>query len=164
MYFFDKGVYDYSVSYYYMKDAAIKNLQTERLMKITMNSLVILVFFFMNILLFIIKLLSEMELNIKRTDFFNCMGMRKKERIRLMRKELLHHYYLIPAGAAAVFAAIYTACSIHARMYAAEDIKAIFANMIPLWAGYFILSAVMMWIVTIIYAYRMEGKRYGRSS
>lgn len=157
-YFIGKGVYDYSVSYYYMKDAAIKNLQTERLMKITMNSLLIAVFFFMNILLLIIKMLSEMELNIKRTEFFNCMGMRKKERIRLMRKELLHHYYLIPAGAAALFASAYTACAIHARMYTAVDIKAVISNMAPLWAGYFLFSTVSMWIITTIYAHRMEGK------
>ena len=163
-YFLGKGVYDYSVSYYYMKDTAIKNLQTERLMKITMNSLLILVFFFMNILLLIIKMLSELELNRKRTDFFNCMGMRKKERIRLMRKELLSHYYLIPSGAAAVFSIAYTACAIHARMYTSVDIKAVLGSMIPLWAGYFILSTVVMWIITTIYVYRMEGKRNGRSS
>jgi len=163
-YFMGKGVYDYSVSYYYMKDAAIKNLQTERLMKITMNSLLIVVFFFMNLLLLIIKMLSEMELNIKSTEFFNCMGMRKKDRIRLMRKELLHHYYLIPAVAAAVFSIAFTVCVMYARMYTAGDMKAVWGNMIPLWAGYFILSTVMMWIITTIYAYRMEGKHNGRSS
>ena len=133
-------------------------------MKITMNSLLILVFFFMNILLLIIKMLSELELNIKRTDFFNCMGMRKKDRIQQMRKELLSHYYLIPAGAAAVFSIAYTACAIHARMYTSVDIKAVFGSMIPLWVGYFILSTVVMWIITTIYVYRMEGKRNGRSS
>jgi len=163
-YFTGKGVYDYSVYYYYMKDAAIKNLQTERLMKITMNSLLIVVFFFMNVLLLIIKMLSEMELNIKRTEFFNCMGMRKKDRIRLMRKELLSHYYLIPAGAAAVFSIAFTSCAVYARMYTVGDVKAVLGNMIPLWAGYFILSAVVMWIITTIYAYRMEGKHNGRSS
>jgi len=158
IYLTERGVYDLSVSYHYMKDAAIKNLQTERLMKITMNSLVILVFFFMNILLVIIKLLSEMELNIRRTEFLNCMGMRKKERIRLMRKELFHHYYLIPAGAAAVFASVYTVCVIHARMYNLVDIKAVLENMIPMWVGYFILSTLVMWVVTTIYSHRMEGK------
>lgn len=162
--YYKKGVYDYSVSYHYMKDAAVKNLLTERLMKMTMNGLVIIVFFLMNLMLVIIKLLSEMELNLRRTEFLTCMGMRKKERIRLMRKELLHHYYLLPAVAAAFFAVIYTACVFHARMYSQVDISAFLGNMIPLWIGYFILNTLVMWIVATVYAHRIEGKENGRSS
>ena len=151
-----KGVYDLSVSYYYMKDEMVKNILTERFMKITMNGLAIVVFFVMNLMLIIIKMLSEMELNLRRTEFLTCMGMRKKERIHLMRREFLQYYYFIPFGMAAVSAAIYVACTIHARMYSAEYIKAYLENAIPMWVVYFAISTVMMWIVTTIYAHRME--------
>ena len=153
-----KGVYDLSVSYYYMKDKMVKNILTERFMKITMNGLAIIVFFVMNLMLIIIKMLSEMELNLRRTEFLTCMGMRKKERIRLMRREFLQYYYFIPFGMAAVSAAIYVACTIHARMYSAEYIKEYLENAIPMWMVYFAISTVMMWIVTTIYAHRMEKR------
>lgn len=150
------GVYDLSVSYYYTKDEMVKNILTERFMKITMNGLAIVVFFVMNLMLVIIKMLSEMEMNLRRTEFLTCMGMRKKERIRLMRTELLRYYYFIPLSLAAVSSVIYIACTIHARMYPAEYIKAYLENMIPVWIAYFVISTVVMWIATTIYAYRME--------
>ena len=151
-----KGVYDFSVSYHYMKDDAVKNILTERFMKITMNGLAIVVFFVMNLMLVIIKMLSEMEMNLKRTEFLTCMGMRKKERIRLMRRELLQYYYIIPFAMAAAFAGIYIACTVHARMYSEETIKACLNHMIPMWVVYMIASTVVMWIATSIYAHRME--------
>jgi len=151
-----KGVYDLSVSYHYMKDAAVKNVLTERFMKITMNGLAIIVFFVMNLMLVVIKMLSEMELNLKRTEFLTCMGMRKKERIRLMRREFLQYYYFLPLGLAVISAAIFVLCTIHARMYSVETIRAYLENMIPMWAGYMVLSTVVMWIATTVYTYRME--------
>ena len=151
-----KGVYDLSVSYHYMKDSAVKNILTERFMKITMNGLAIIVFFVMNLMLVVIKMLSEMELNLKRTEFLTCMGMRKTDRIRLKRREFLQYYYFIPLSLATVSAAIYIGCTIHARMYSAETIKAYLENMIPMWAVYLVLSTVVMWIATTIYAHRME--------
>ena len=151
-----KGVYDLAVSYYYMKDEMVKNTLTERFMKITMNGLAIVVFFVMNLMLIIIKMLSEMELNLRRTEFLTCMGMRKKDRILLMRRELLRYYYFVPLSLAVLSAVIYIACTIHARMYSAEYIKDYLENMIPMWAVYIVLSTVVMWIVATIYAYRME--------
>jgi len=151
-----KGIYDLSVSYHYRRDEMVKNILTERFMKITMNGLAMIVFFIMNLMLIIIKMLSEMELNLKRTEFLTCMGMRKKERIHLMRREFLQYYYFIPLVIAAVSAVIYVVCTIHARMYSAEYIKAYLENMIPMWIAYFAISTVVMWIVTTIYAHRME--------
>ena len=151
-----KGVYDLSVSYHYLKDDTVKNILTERFMKITMNGLAIVVFFVMNLMLVIIKMLSEMEMNLKRTEFLTCMGMRKKERIRLMRRELFRYYYFIPLSLAAVSAAAYIACTIHARMYSEETIRACLENMILMWVVYIAASTVVMWIATSIYAHRME--------
>ena len=158
------GVYDSSVSYHYMKTDAVSNLATERLMKITMNGLVIVLFFVMNLMLVLIKMLSEMDLNKKRAEFLNCMGMYRKDRIRLIRKEIFEYFYLLPTSVAAGLAVIFTALVFHARMYTKADIFAYLKMMLPMWGVYLIAMSVIMWMMVTIYAYKVEGRKDGRNS
>lgn len=76
------GVYDKSVSYCYSKTEAVKNISTEKYMKIVINSLVCLIFLFMFFMILLIKMLSEKEMNCHKLSFLTCMGMRKQECIR----------------------------------------------------------------------------------
>ena len=156
MYFFDKGVYDYSVSYHYMKQEAVKNIETERIMKVTMNALVIVLFFFMNIMLVTIKILSEKEQNEKRAEFLNCMGMRRKDRMRYIKKELLRYYYILPGLIAMIFALLYMFIVFHIRMYTVTDMRRFSSYMLSFWAGYFIINSLIMWVISTIYAHKLE--------
>ena len=158
------GVYDLSVSYHYLKQAAVKNLQTERIMKITMNSLVIVIFFLMNLMLIVIKLLSEKDVNQRRTEFLNCMGMRRKERIHLVKVEIIRYFYLVPIILAALFSGIFTISVFHARMYSLTDIKEFVSYLFPFWSGYFIINLIIIWLLATMYAYRMEGGSNGRNN
>lgn len=163
-YLVDRGVYDASVSSYYMKDEAVTNLITERVMKATMNTVVIGVFFVMNLLFVMMKLLSEKERNCKNKEFLTCMGMRKKERIHFVKAEILRYCCLLPMGVAAVFSGIFTICTVHARMYTWEDVQKVLGYMLPIWLGYVALSGVVLWMIVSVYTYRMEREKDDRSS
>lgn len=158
------GAYDLSVSYHYLKKSAVKNLQTERIMKLVMNSIVIVIFFLMNLMLIVIKLLSEKEMNQKRTEFLTCMGMKRKERIHLVKVEIIRYFYIVPVILAALFSGIFTACVFHARMYSMADINEYVSQLIPFWLGYFIINLIVIWMLVIIYVYRMEGDSDGRNN
>lgn len=158
------GVYDLSVSYHYLKQAAVKNLQTERIMKITMNGLVIVIFLLMNLMLIVIKLLSEKDINQRRTEFLTCMGMRRKERIRMVRIEIVRYFYIVPVILAVLFSGIFTVCVFHARMYSLAVIKEFVSYLVPFWSGYFIVNLIVIWLLATIYAYRMEGGSDGRNN
>ena len=155
--FLGRGLYDASISYHYMKTQEIKNLVAERMMKLTMNLIVMVVFFAMNYMLILIHILSEKELNEKRAEFLNCMGMCKKKRISFIRNELIRYYYLLPVGLATAAAILFSICTFHARMYTEEVVKVFLGKMLPLWAGYFITNSVIMLVIATIYAHKIEN-------
>lgn len=159
-----RGIYDLSVSYHYIKTDSMKNLTRERVMKVTMNVLLIVLFFVMNLILVLIKMLSEMDLNRRRAEFLNRMGMRKKDRIRLVKKEVSRYFYLLPISISVVFAGIFTIIVFHARMYTKLNVFAYLKIMFPVWGIYLSALTVAMWMMSTIYAYRVEGRKDGRSS
>lgn len=155
-YRFAQGVYDYSVSYHYLKQEAIKNLETERIMKVTMNALVMVLFFFMNIMLLTIKILSEKEHNEKRAEFLNCMGMRRKDRMKYLKKEFLRYYCILPNVIAMLFAVIFITIVFRIRMYTLTDIRNFYSYMIIFGGSYVVLNTAIIWIITTIYAHKVE--------
>lgn len=160
----DDEAYDASVSSYYTKEEAETDLQTERYMKMVMNTLVIVIFFVMNIVLVAIKMLSELDANRRRADFLTCMGMRKKDRNKLVMKEILYYHHLLPMIIAMAAATLLTAVVFHVRMYDMADIQNYIGYMIPLWAAYLVGSTIVLWILSMIYARTVEGKKYARRS
>ncbi len=160
----DDDAYDASVSSYYFKEDNLKNQETEKFMKKVMNTLVIAIFFIMNIILIAIKMLSELDPNRRRADFLTCMGMYEKDRKKLIMKEILVDHHLFPLIISTIAAFLFTAVVWSARMYTAADIKNYLGYMIPLWGAYVIGSTVVIWILSNIYAGTVEGKKYARRS
>lgn len=151
--------YDLTVPCYYTKQEAVRRLKTERVMKITMNLLVMLVSLFVYLVLLGVKMATESDMVLRRAEFLNCMGMRQKERKNLIRKELLRYYYLLPTVIAAGFAVIYTAAVFLARQYEKKDILAYIRLMIPVWAGS--LAAVSVIVLAAVEIYVRESERKG---
>ena len=160
----DDEAYDASVSSHYWKQDGVNNLQTERFMKMVMNALVIAIFFIMNIILVAIKMLSELDPNRRRADFLTCMGMYKKDRDRLIIKEILVDHHLIPLVISMISALAFTFVVFYARMYDQTDIQNYMRLMIPMWGTYIIGSTVVLGILAKIYARTVEGKKYARRS
>lgn len=160
----DDDAYDASVSCCYWKQDGVNNLQTERFMKMAMNALVIVIFFIMNIILVSIKMLSELDPNRRRADFLTCMGMYKKDRDKLIIKEVLVDHHFLPLVISMVSALAFTFVVFKARMYSAADIQNYMRLMIPMWAAYIFGSTVIIGILSMFYAKTVEGKKYARRS
>ena len=156
--------YDAAVSCYYLKEDGIQNLQTERYMKMVMNMLVIVIFMIMNIILVSIKMLSELDPKRRRADFLTCMGMYKKDRDKLIIKEVLVDHHLLPMAISMAVSLVFTFVVCNARMYQLADIQNYLKYMIPMWAAYIVGSTVIITILSIIYARAVEGKKYARRS
>lgn len=93
-----------------------------------------------------VKVLSELEDKKNRADFLKCMGMKKKERMRLLQHEL-YVFYRIPMEVAVVVMVLYTLATFHARMYNLSVQKAYVKNCIGLWLGYVVLEWIFIWIL-----------------
>ena len=160
----EEEAYDASVSSSYLKADGIQNLQTERYMKMVMNTLVIVIFLIMNIILVSIKMLSELDPKRRRADFLTCMGMYKKDRDKLIIKEVLVDLHLLPMVISMAVSLAFTFVVFHARMYLLADIQNYLKYMVPMWAAYILVSTVINTILSIIYARAVEGKKYARRS
>lgn len=160
----DDEAYDASVSSYYLKEDGVTDMQTEHYMKMVMNTLVITIFFVMNIVLVAIKMLSELDANRRRADFLTCMGMYKRDRNRLIMKEILVDHHLIPVVISMVSSFALTFVVFHARMYSAADIKSYLSLMIPMWGIYLSGTTLVLFVLSGIYAGTVEGKKYARRS
>lgn len=156
--------YDRSVATYYVKEDSARILQAERIMKMAMNILLIVLFFVMNIMLIIIKILSEKEMCTRRADFLKCMGMRTKDRKGYVKKEILYYFHILPLVISMIVSMLFTVAVFHARQYTLENIKRYVLYMFPIWGVYILGSSVLLWIVVTIYAKRLEGKKYGSNS
>ena len=153
------GVYDTSISYCYTKEEAVKNISTERYMKIIMNTLVIGIFAFMYLMLLVIKMLSEKEMNCQKLSFLTCMGMRKKDRINLIRQELFYYYYCLPTGMAILFGGVFTGIVFRARLYSIIDMKKYLCYYVPAVIMYLIFVTIGIWCVVSFYACFIERRK-----
>lgn len=146
--FWASGIYDSTVSYIYAKHEIVGSINVERIMKMIMSMASIGLFVAMYFMVMVVKMLSEQELNIRRQEFLKCMGMCRKERIALIRKEYMNYYCTI----------IYTKLVFDARIYTIEDIKQYIFNMLPIAVLYIVECVMIMILFTYIYAKRIEEK------
>ncbi len=152
------GIIDATVSYHYTKQESIKNLELERVMKVAANGLIIVLFFAMTVMILLIKMLSELDLNLRRAEFFKCMGMRKKDRVRNAKKEFFRYFFLIPTVIGAVLSLIFTVLIFRARMFAPEICTAYIGKMVLVWGAYLVLLTVVVWIMITIYERWIESR------
>ena len=98
------------------------------------------------------------DLAARRMEFLQCMGMRAGERRRLLRKELLRYYYLLPTAVAVGSAGAFTAAVFLARQYTRADRLRYIKLMAPMWAV--CLGAIGMIVVGMVEVYvrKAEGK------
>lgn len=162
--FMSAGVYDLSIAYHYGKREAMESIELERAMKLVMNVAAIVLFFAMNVMILIVKMLSERELNVKRAEFLTCMGMYRKSRMKLIRAEILRYYVWFPFAVATGSSIIYTYALFIARKYTETDIMKYFRYYVPMFIAYTVLHCTISYLITTIYAHRVEGLRYGRNS
>lgn len=154
---------DLSINPVYTKTEGVDNLEKERMMTISMNGMVMGAFVLTAFLLLAIKLLTEQEDNKRRAEFFQCMGMRRKERISILRREIFSYCY-IPFAMAVLPAAGFTAAAFYARMYTAQDITGFLTYLVLFWIIYIIIYSAVVWVWAAVYAHKTEGGAFRNDS
>ncbi len=150
--------YDRTVSCCYTKPEALRKLKTERVMKITMNFLVMMISLFVYLVLLGVKMATESGMAARRTEFLICMGMCRKERRALIRRELLRYCYLVPTVIAAGLAGIFTAAVFLARQYTMADCLGYLKGMVPMWAVCLGAVGILVFGMVERYVRKAEGK------
>lgn len=149
--------YDAEVKSHYSKKTAISDMETEHMMKLIVNWFVMAVLLMASMFLLYVKTASELEEKKRRAEFLNCMGMRRKERIRMLKGEL-YLFYWLPA-LITVFAVFYfTAATFRARMYTGEVIKDYLSHAVWIWFGWFLIEGVYVWLLGLWEVRKVEEK------
>lgn len=156
--------FDITVSSYYSKVEGVNVLRTERLMRVVMNFMILILFFVMNLMLIVIKLLSEKELRQRRSVFLHRMGMRTKERRSLMKREVINYFQILPIIISAGAAAVFTVSTFIARMYSVDEIMLYVKYMAIIWSGYMAASTMLVWLIVTIHTAKLEVKKYEGNS
>ena len=81
-----------------------------------------------------------------------------------MKGEILKYYILLPLVIASMSAAVYTTAVFAARMYTKTDMLNYMKYYIPAYLIYVIVHFLVSYIISIVYAHRVEGLKYGRNS
>lgn len=122
--------YDAKVKSYYLKEDAQKRFFAELNMKRVMAELLIPLFFLAGVLLVKIKLMTDHKDNRRRTEFLSCMGMRKKERISIMRSEM-RIYYMIMLLVSVFVSGVIIYDTFCVRFYERADVVFMLKKIIP---------------------------------
>lgn len=150
------GVYDSTVSYVYAKHETMESIEIERIMKGFMSIAAIGLFIVMNFMVLIVKMLSEMELNIRRQEFLKCLGMPKKERVCLITNEYTNYFCYLPLILASFSTIIFTNAVFDARIYSSTDINNYLKYYIPAYVLYLIICIFITRVIIYVYLKKIE--------
>ncbi|MDO4474935.1 MAG: hypothetical protein Q4B75_09845 [Eubacteriales bacterium] len=148
-------VYDSMIESYYLKSESISALETQLQIKDLMGKLLMIAFFIASVLLIVIKMLTEYNLNKRRTDFLTCLGMRKKERIHLLRHEM-NVYVVITALLSFTISTCLFIGSMNARGYNISDKNILLKWYLSFAGGELLAFALIIWLLTSIQIYLLE--------
>lgn len=149
--------YDTKVRSCYLKTELMERVNAELRMRKIMAQLLGAAFFAASVLLFGIKMMTEKNMNIRRAQFLNCMGMKKAERTALLRSEIRVYYILTVLVAGGLSAGLVQG-TIHARLYEAADAVRILQMLVPSAVCEMAVFGVIMWIMTEYHIRQIEKK------
>lgn len=149
--------YDSEINCWYSSKEAIQDIKSERIMKAIVNGFVIVVLAVTGIIFLLIKIISEIEEKKIRAVFLDRMGMRSSERVHLLKNEL-YIFYQVPFFITTIAAILFTASTFYVRMYTVDIIKEYLIHAVPIWAGYFVIQWIFIWILGKYMVGKVEGK------
>ncbi|MCF2682885.1 ABC transporter permease [Faecalicatena contorta] len=115
--------FDSVVQAWYSKDQLADQLKAERFMNIAVSFFIMTLMAVVTLVLLYMKAESEMREKIRQQEFLQNMGMREKERLHMIRREV-YVYFWIPMAVAAVSVMVFTGIMWRNRGYTPEDIMA----------------------------------------
>lgn len=127
--------FDSSVQSWYSKDELISQIKSERFMNIAVSAFIIVILISVIIVLLYMKAESEMEEKKRQQEFLECMGMRKKERLRLIKLEVTYFLW-VPFVIATFIIIAFTAILWNIRLYTQADCMAYTKILIIIYLAY----------------------------
>ncbi len=149
--------YDTKVRSSYLKTEIKQRADAELQMRQTMAVLLSAIFFAASVLLLGIKMMTEKRVNIRRAQFLNCMGMKRKERTALLRSEI-RVYYILTVIFSGVLSVGLVLGSLHARLYTEADAERLLRMIVPPAVCELVLFGAAVCILTEWNIRRIEKK------
>lgn len=149
--------YDSQISCCYDKKTAVIDWETEYMLKLIINVTMILAMLLISMFLMVIKMLSEMHEKKMRAEFLKCMGMQRKERIRLLKKEI-YLFYKLPILVSMIVTVYFTLATFRARMYGFSVRIAYLKNAMWIWGIYFLIQILFAKSLSQFVIRRVEEK------
>jgi hypothetical protein len=131
--------FDSLVKSTYTKTEAAKKRQMERILECVMNGFVLIILSVISMLLLHMKVQMELPDMRKRYQFMNRLGMNRRERICIEKKEI-SRFVTIPSVIAVIVTVLYSGIVFGLRDYHLNDVKNYVINAGVLWIIYFILQ------------------------
>lgn len=133
--------FDSVVQSWYSKDELVLQMQSERFMNRIVSIFIIAVMLIVILVLLYMKAESEMEEKKKQQEFLECMGMREKDRLQVIKSEVWY-YFQIPYLIASITVMVFTAIMWKIRLYKQADCIAYMKVLVVLYLVYGALQAL----------------------
>ena len=112
--------FDSVVHSWYSKDQLLSKIKTERFMSMAVSLFIIGIMTIVTMILLYMKAESEMEEKKKQQEFLQCIGMKRKERLQVLRAEL-QRFFWMPLVISTISVAVFTVILWKIRMYTEAD-------------------------------------------
>ena len=160
--------FDEAVQAYYSSEKQAERIRGERLMNIEVNILIICALFVISLSTVFLKFASETEEKKRRSELLICMGMRRKERIQILKREV-GIFFRAPLLLVGVSVPLLTINIWRLRQYTMEDCMSYLKILFVLAAIYLLIQGMWIKFVEFYLIRKVEGKyekcnKSGRSS
>ncbi len=152
--------FDSVVRSWYSRDEQVSQMKSERFMKSTVSVFIIIIMTIVIFTLLYMKAESEMEEKKRQQSFLECMGMRDKERLRLIKSEISVLLWL-PFCIATIAVIIFTEILWKIRIYTLPDYVAYTKIWMILYLMYGVIQLFAAKILEHYIIRKVEGTHAG---
>ena len=112
--------FDSEVQSWYSKTTLIDQIKSERFMNIAVSMFIMIIMAIVSLILLYMKVESEMDEKKRQQEFLECMGMRKRERLQIIKSEL-GFYFWVPMAISIISIIVFTAITWKLRLFSQTD-------------------------------------------
>lgn len=153
---FDEHI-DNEVLSYYSSDKQIAQMSGERIMNMQVNAVIIAGLLVFSLFIVYLKFESEIEEKKRRREFLLCMGMKRKERIQVLKTEV-NVFLWVPLIMAGILVPLLTVIIWNVRQYTMSVCISYVKVLIVVTAVYLFVQIAGMKLIEFYVIRKVEGK------
>lgn len=155
---FDEHI-DNEVLSYYSSEKQITQMRAERIMNMQINAVIIAGLLVFGLFIVYLKFESEIEEKKRRSEFLLCMGMKREERIRVLKSET-KAFLWIPLVMAGILVPLLTVLMWRIRQYTLSLCFSYLKVLLMIAVIYLIIQIGGMKLIEFYVIRKVEGKRH----